>query len=202
MKYRKRVSSPFGLNLSCRFRGTVVVFFLSVLSLHAQTNADQFFENLKKHCGKAYAGSMPGGASVKDFEGKQLVMQVRACESERIRIPFFVGDDRSRTWVLTRENGRIKLKHDHRHDDGTEDKVTQYGGTATNAGFAHMQIFPADQQTASLIDYASGNVWWITLSGTEFSYNLRRIGSDRFVSVVFDLTKEVEAPEAPWGWVE
>jgi hypothetical protein len=112
-----------------------------------------------------------------------------------------VGDDRSRTWVLTRdENELIKLKHDHRHADGSEDEVTQYGGLATNSGSATTQFFPADQFTADLLPAAVGNVWWITVDETSFTYNLRRLGADTHFAVRFDLTKPIETPAAPWGW--
>lgn len=163
-------------------------------------NAQLFWEKLKSHCGKAYAGRLPEGVSQQGFDGKTLAMHVLYCDDNTIRVPFFVGDDRSRTWVLTYQDGIIKLKHDHRHEDGSEDKVTQYGGTASNSGFAHMQIFPADVETATLIPYAAGNVWWITLDDTTFSYNLRRVGSDRLFTVLFDLSTEIPTPEAPWGW--
>ena len=127
-------------------------------------------------------------------------MHVRNCDENTIRIPFFVGDDKSRTWVFTYKNDRIQLKHDHRHEDGSEDKVTQYGGTTSNSGSATLQFFPADQQTCDLIPNAAANVWWITLDETSFTYNLRRIGSDRLFTVKFDLTKTVPTPSAPWGW--
>ena len=48
-------------------------------------------------------------------------MHVRSCEENRIRIPFFVGDDKSRTWVLTFDSDQIQLKHNHRHEDGSVD---------------------------------------------------------------------------------
>jgi len=60
----------------------------------------------------------------------------------------------------------------------------------------------ADQETCNLIDYACGNVWWMTIDETSFTYNLRRIGSDRLFSVKFDLTKPIEYDERPWGWKE
>lgn len=161
---------------------------------------DDFFNNLKKHCDKAYKGEITQGQGNKDFDGKELVMHVRSCKENEIRIPFFVGDDKSRTWVLKRENDRILLKHDHRHQDGSEDKVTQYGGWTPNAGSSSMQIFPADEETRVLIPYAANNVWWITIDETSFTYNLRRVGSDRQFSVKFDLSKEVKKPQAPWGW--
>ena len=173
------------------------------LYLVAQTSSapSQFFDTLKKHAGKAYEGTVTAGAREGDaFSGKRLVMHVRSCEENRIRIPFFVGDDRSRTWVLTRENDRILLKHDHRHEDGSEDKVTMYGGWSSNAGSPSIQMFPADQFTQDLIDYAAFNVWWITIDEKSYTYNLQRIGSPRVFTVTFDITKEIEAPLAPWGW--
>lgn len=98
------------------------------------------------------------------------------------------------------DNGLIKLKHDHRHEDGSEDDITQYGGIASNTGMATIQFFPADQETTDLIPHAANNVWWITVDEESFTYNLRRIGSDRYFSVKFDLNKEVESPGPAWGW--
>lgn len=161
----------------------------------------QFWDTLKNHCGKSYEGEIVAGGKEGDgFTGEKLIMHVRSCEDNVLRIPFFVGDDKSRTWVLTMgDDHLILLKHDHRKTDGTDDEVTQYGGRSPNTGLSDIQFFPADQFTANLIAYASNNVWWITVDGNSFTYNLRRIGSDRLFSVKFDLSKEVEAPGAPWG---
>ena len=171
----------------------------------SQENSTQreFFDNLRKHNGKAYEGTVTSGSRVGDgFSDKRLVMHVRSCEENRIRIPFFVGEDKSRTWVFTSKDDRILLKHDHRHADGTEDKVTMYGGWTPNTGTANMQFFPADQFTCDLIGYAAFNVWWVTIDDKSYTYNLQRIGTKNVFTVTFDLTKEVEAPSAPWGWEE
>jgi hypothetical protein len=184
-------------------RSIILILIVSFsVKLHAQdkNGAVQFWEVLQKHCGNAYEGTLSETASNDAFTGKKLVMHVRACEGNVIRIPFFVGEDKSRTWFLKLEDNRITLKHDHRHEDGTEDKVTQYGGTASNPGLSNIQVFPADAYTAELIPAAATNVWWITINENEFSYNLRRIGSDRLFIVKFDLTKKISAPSAPWGW--
>lgn len=167
-------------------------------SAQEKSASAKFWETLSAHCGKAYEGKLVTPESDPRFAGK-LVMHVRSCEDGTLRIPFFVGDDRSRTWVLTMENDLIQLKHDHRHSDGSEDKVTQYGGMATNSGSATTQFFPADQFTADMLPAAVGNVWWITVDETSFTYNLRRLGADTHFSVRFDLTKPVETPAAPWG---
>lgn len=164
------------------------------------TEANEFWNKLQTLCGKAFEGTLELPENDEDFGGKRLIMHVRSCEENVIKIPFFVGDDKSRTWVLTFENDRIELKHDHRHEDGSEDEITMYGGTTTNSGQATIQLFPADQHTKMLIPAASTNTWWITLDDNQFTYNLRRLGTERVFRVSFDLSKTIETPEAPWGW--
>lgn len=182
----------------------LILLFLVKFSLAVQAQESipsaLFWEKLSAHCGNAYEGKLVSPESDPRFAGK-LVMHVRGCEDGTLRIPFFVGEDRSRTWVLTMdEQNLIQLKHDHRHEDGSEDQVTQYGGKASNTGSANSQFFPADEFTAKLLPAAVGNVWWITVDETSFTYNLRRLGSNTHFSVRFDLTKPVEIPAAPWGW--
>jgi hypothetical protein len=177
---------------------------VSTIAVPAQTTPANavFWGELQKLCGKAFLGAVAAApADDTTFKDKALVMHVRSCEKDRIRIPFMVGEDRSRTWVLTRNESRILLKHDHRHQDGTPDKVTMYGGLTTNVGMPTRQVFPADQETVTIIPPAATNVWWIDLvPGEHFSYSLRRMGSERFISIKFDLKTPVKAPEAPWGW--
>jgi hypothetical protein len=192
--------------LKILFAGLVFILSSNQTAL-AQTETKNgnavFWAELQNLCGKAYAGTVAAApADDTTFKGKELVMHVRACEADRIRIPFFVGADRSRTWVLTRQKDlRIVLKHDHRHEDGKPDKITQYGGLATNIGLPTRQVFPADQETVEILPAAAPNVWWIELvPGEYFSYNLRRMGSERFFSIRFDLKTPVKTPEAPWGW--
>ena len=182
---------------------TVFSLLLLTVSASAQTRSDtdSFWNNLKGLCGKAFEGTVAVDSTQDPrFAGKELVMHVRSCSANQIKIPFHVGEDRSRTWVLTRlKSGRIMLKHDHRHEDGKPDAVTMYGGTTTNFGAKDRQLFPADDQTVKVVPAAYGNIWWIDLKEGAFVYNLRRVGTDRLFSVSFDVTKEVEAPPAPWG---
>lgn len=91
---------------------------------------------------------MAGGKEGDGFTGEKLVMHIRSCENNTIRIPFFVGDEKSRTWVFTINTDKlIQLKHDHRYKDGSEDKITQYGGRNSNKGLPNIQFFPADKHT-------------------------------------------------------
>lgn len=127
-------------------------------------------------------------------------MHVRSCTSGEIRIPFHVGGDRSRTWVLTTTADGIRLKHDHRHQDGSEDAVTQYGGDARPPFEAGRLEFPADSFTIGLIPAAATNVWTIEIEpGQRFVYALRREGTDRRFRIEFDLTRPVPPPPGPWG---
>lgn len=177
-----------------------MILSFSVSFSQEKSEAQQFWNSLQNLCGKSFEGTLVLPENDQQFGGKQLIMHVRSCTDNIIKIPFFVGDDKSRTWVLTYENDRILLKHDHRHKDGSEDEITQYGGKTTNAGQVSIQTFPADQETKNLIPEASTNIWWITLNDVEFTYNLRRLGTPRVFKVTFDLTKAVENPDAPWGW--
>ena len=180
-----------------------LILFLSFSTFYAQQSpAEKFWTQLQGHCGEAYEGTITSENPGEDFAGKKLIMYVSSCDENNIKIPFFVGDDKSRTWVLTFKDNRIKLKHDHRHRDGSEDKITQYGGQATNTGLADLQVFPADTQTAELLPAAATNVWFIGLDKDHFTYNLKRIGSNTDFSVEFDLSQPVENPGAAWGWEE
>lgn len=193
---------------------------------------DVFFEALSTHCGKAYAGELVSDdAADADFVGAEMVMYVSECSEDRIAVPFHVrigeGDgpgniaewDRSRTWLITRTETGLRLKHDHRHDDGTSDAVTMYGGDTApgdgGAGIARAQEFRVDEESIALferegLDVSVTNVWRVEIdtAGTEngqFAYQLKRsteagAPEDRNFRVEFDLTREVEAPPAAWGW--
>lgn len=162
---------------------------------------EQFWASLARHCGQAFEGRVVEDSSANpDFARTPLVMHVRSCEEGRILVPFHIADDRSRTWIFTVTDSGLRLKHDHRHADGTEDEITQYGGDTRGPGTPSVQEFFADAHTAMLIPAASANVWTVEIKpGVLFAYALRREGTDRRFRVEFDLTKPVNPPPAPWG---
>ena len=120
--------------------------------------ADAFMAALARHCGQAFAGRIvanePASAQPDAFEGKPLVMHVRGCDAPTMQllVPFHVGDDRSRTWVLTRTPAGLRLKHDHRHEDGSPDVQTMYGGESNTTGSAIRQEFPVDAESIALFE--------------------------------------------------
>jgi len=160
-----------------------------------------FWSSLQSLCGRAFSGTLTeGNAADSVFRREALMMHVRECTPSVIRIPLHAGADRSRTWVLTRTDAGLRLKHDHRHSDGTEDRITQYGGDTRGNGIAKKQEFHADAHTASLIPAARTNVWTVeVVPNTLFVYALRREGTDRRFRIDFDLTKPVQLPPPPWG---
>jgi len=176
----------------------------------ANAPSDAFMSAVAAHCGKAFEGRIavnePKTDAPDPFEGKRLVMHVRGCEdpAHELRIPFHVGDDHSRTWVLTRTEHGVRLKHDHRHKDGSPDAVTMYGGDSKPPGTAQRQSFPVDSDSVAMFRKADmlasvQNTWAMDVEPDQrFVYELTRPGGRHF-QVVFDLSKPVALPPAPWG---
>lgn len=190
-----------------RIRNILAGLSLLAVLPAAAAPADDFLNSLRALCGKAFEGTITtneGGAANDPFVGKRLVMHIRDCKAGEVRIPLHVGEDRSRTWIVTRTATGLRLKHDHRHADGTEDTLTQYGGDTLSPGTAERQEFPADAFSRTLFTDnklppgAQQNVWALEKKGPgSFTYELSRPG--RLVRMMFDLTKPVATPPAPWG---
>ena len=145
------------MNLKLSF---LVVLLLSSLSVSAGQDAmdesskaqSEYWGGLLALCGARFEGEMTFPESGQDsFAGKRLVATFAECGDAVIKIPFHVGENTSRTWVLRKVDGGLELKHDHRHEDGTPDEVTMYGGTTASSGSNLAQSFPADAYTAELI---------------------------------------------------
>ncbi len=165
---------------------------------------DAFFNAIAAHCGKAYRGKVTtDNAGPSKFSTETLVMHVRRCSDSELQIPFHVGKDASRTWIISKTGSGLSLKHDHRKPDGSDDPSTMYGGHTLDAGFDTVQSFPADQYSKELfvkqgIPQSNGNTWQMYIYPNTFSYRMVREG--REFRVDFDLSKPVEAPSAPWGY--
>jgi hypothetical protein len=158
---------------------------------------DVFFLNLSALCGQTFEGRVttddPADA---DFRSQRLVMHVRDCSADEIGIPFAVGEDRSRRWVITRTDAGLRLKHDHRDEAGEIHGYHMYGGDTAYAGTAERQEFPVDQE--SIDQFVAGgatvsttNVWAVEVRpGEAFVYELSR--PNRLLRVEFDLSRPVQ----------
>lgn len=214
-------SGPLAVKLAiwgspCRLRGMkpyMAVAPALALILAACTAASDdpssvsgFEAALAPLCGQAFEGTIvTTDAQDDDWRAERMVMHVRECKPGYIAIPLFVGEDRSRTWVLTQNADGWELRHDHRHEDGEPDVLTMYGGFASTPPDALRQEFPADQSTKDLFDaenipVSKTNVWavYVNPEANIFAYELRR--PERFLRAEFDTSTPVEAPPAPWGW--
>lgn len=164
---------------------------------------DAFFNAIKALCGKAFQGKVSKANVGNTFGNAKLVMHVRKCIDSEIQIPFHVGDDASRTWILTKTGAGLMLKHDHRNEDGSFHSSTMYGGHTVDEGFPQVQSFPADVYSKSLfiesgIAASTDNVWQMMIYPSRFSYRLIRPA--REVQVDFDLKNPIATPSAPWGY--
>lgn len=153
-----------------------------------------FINNLASLYGKSFKGEQlyrsHHGAS---WAERKMIMHVTVCDEDKVYIPFHIDDDHSRTWMFVAEDGKLRFKHQHLHEDGTPEEGSMYGGYATDEGTAFVQYFPADEYTGQVIEGGAGNVWIVTLADdlSWYSYRLDRDGEKR-LEIRFDLTKPIQ----------
>lgn len=185
---------------------------------------DAFWTALSSHCGEngeglAYAGGLVSeDERDADLQNQAMIAHWAQCSEDRIAIAFHIADDtaddgwdRSRTWLVTRTQDGLRLKHDHRHADGSEDAVTQYGGDTADEGTANQQAFPVDDYSIAMferegLDASLTNVWALEAfaqgsDGPAFTYQLtRRNDETRLFRVVFNNSDTIAPPPPAWGW--
>lgn len=161
----------------------------------ADTPQDVFLARLNALCGQRFEGRVVTTDPVDDdFRNSRLVMHVRDCAANEVGIPFAVGEDRSRRWVITRTETGLRLKHDHRDPQGEIHGWHMYGGDTVAPGTAERQSFPVDAESIAMFreggaEASTTNVWSVDVRpGDIFAYELRR-PSGRFLRVEFDLTR-------------
>ncbi|MGJ8564266.1 MAG: hypothetical protein ACSHXY_12040 [Alphaproteobacteria bacterium] len=186
------------------FLGLSAGLILAACGNKAATPQDAFFDEVSKLCGQAFEGKIVSTDEADaDWRKETLIMHVRDCSKTEIKIPLHVGENRSRTWIITKTDNGLRLKHDHRHEDGSSDAVTMYGGDTADAGTASEQNFPVDAESIALFEkeglgVSVTNVWAVRLGDETFTYQLSRPG--RLFQAEFDTTKPVSAPPAVWGY--
>lgn len=172
--------------------------------------AEGVFEAMQANCGKAFEGRVIKGPADDAWRSAKLVMHIRDCSASVIKVPLAYNEDRSRIWVFTRHaDGTVSLKHDHRHSDGSEDKITQYGGRSVDGDGApgDMDIaFPVDAESIAVfkengLNTSTENTWHISKDGDDFVYRLTNPRGRDF-RVAFDMTKPVTPPPSAWDRVE
>ena len=169
--------------------------------LSAQT---AFMDAFKPYCGQAFPAKIVADNQPSPAWDFPLVVHIRDCEENVVRMPLHVGDDRSRTWVLTQHAGYIDFQHYHLQEDGTPDAVSPYGGQTIAAGEASVQAFPVDEASKALfiengLEVSTTNTWTIRFVDEHtMSYQLSRPG--RLFEVHVDLSQPIDVPPPAWGY--
>jgi hypothetical protein len=166
---------------------------------------DAWWARMMEHCNNAYEGGLtlepPGDDMLRGDE--LLLVHFRGCSETELRLPFHIEAEpgewnRSRTWIFTRHEDRIELRHDHRHEDGTPEDNTFYGGFTQDEGTPVRQVFiftDYDEYT----DAGPHRGWRVDIEPhSRYTYGTFR-GDDWRWRVDFDLSQPGAPPPAPWG---
>lgn len=152
-----------------------------------------FLNNIAQLCGQSFTGRESFIAEGREsWAHKSFVMHVTVCEDDRVYVPFHLDDDHSRIWMFLVEDGRLRFRHDHRHEDGTPEDITMYGGYSDGLGTSLLQNFPADEYTCELLPTACDAVWRVFLSEdlSAFTYQLLDQGELLFEGT-FDISRPI-----------
>jgi len=163
----------------------------------------EFWQAIRPYCGQAFAGELvsarPGDDSFRNMEVK---IHIKRCRDSELMIPLQVGEDRSRTWVLSRHAWGVRLKHEHRNPDGSAQDTSNYGGLAPPPASGLSLSFPVDEETLAMLPNSVGGIWTLEIENETLFYQVRRKGVDAVFRLAFDLSEAVEPPAEPWGWEE
>ncbi len=166
--------------------------------------AQAFWSLLQEHCGQAFEGRLITAAPGFDMldGSERLIVHFRQCSDFETRLPFHIEEgpdawDRSRTWVFFNHGtDGLELRHDHRHQDGSEEENTWYGGSAIEGG-ERWQRFVYPPRTEEMGVFMG---WRVEIHpGERYTYGTMRDDEWTF-RVDFDLSKPVEPPPPPWGF--
>ena len=178
---------------------TTIMLLICGAAAIADEKQQAFFQSLKNICGNSYLGTVvKSNESDTSWREAKIVIHTPPCDqdmSKEIRIPLHVGADKSRTWIISKTETGLRLKHDHRHSDGTPDAVSMYGGDTVDSGTTNQQNFPVDDFSKALflengLDVSITNVWRLSVENAHLSYRLSRPG--RLFQVDFDLSKPIK----------
>ena len=178
-------------------RVLLAMAFLSSCSKSSSVLEDSFIQELAPYCGKSFHGKLvssdPQDAT---FAAATITLTLESCTADEVHMPLAVGENTSRTWVITDRETYLTLQHMHLHEDGTEDKVSRYGGDSAVSKKARRQEFLADDFSKNVflknsLEPSIDNVWAMELSEDNiFAYELRR--PDRFFRLEFDFSMPIE----------
>lgn len=171
---------------------SILVISLVAVSCNVKEKSvqEKFVDNLSTYCGHSYGGKVVFPEEPPRGFTDPLVAHFTICDDGKVHIPFHVGENKSRTWMLDMKEEGLLFKHDHRHEDGTPERMTMYGGWADDNGNEYLQNFPADEETIALREGLKSHTWQIRLSEDlhTYSYSLF-LNGELYFQADFDMTK-------------
>ena len=187
----------------------IVIASLCVLTASQPTETlnlqHVFFDRFLGYCGQSFAAHIVEDDQPSEAWNQPLVLHIRDCEADTLRMPLHVGEDRSRTWVLQRTEKGLNFQHIHLHEDGSADAVSPYGGHTAETGTESLQSFPVDAASKTLFEQnglavSTQNTWRLGFPSADIlSYQLTRPNRSFIVHV--DLSQPVEEPPPAWGYL-
>jgi len=162
-----------------------------------------FWDRLQQHCGNAYRGEVADATPfyAGTLEAETVRIHVRDCTDRLTHISLHIDDNHSRNLLLTKTATTLRLKHDHRYEDGTEEEITQYGGDAPKPGLETRQIFEADAHTEDILPDRFDNFWFLDfMDDSTFAYGVHWPKHGNSIRIEFDITETIDPPPAPWGY--
>ncbi|MDX3772513.1 hypothetical protein QE250_00120 [Chromatiaceae bacterium AAb-1] len=186
---------------------TALILSVTPVAAEPAKAAQQFWDNLAQHCGKAYAGKRVIARDDRPdmLNGDEtLIVHFRTCSEQLLTLPFHIGKtdgswDRSRTWRFSWADEQLELRHDHRLENGEPDHSnTMYGGLSIPPGTEQLQSFLFTERVS---DAGEPLGWKIEIvPGERYSYGTY-MGERWSWRVDFDLTTPLpQVPVAPWGF--
>jgi hypothetical protein len=198
------VLAPLAL-IGCAERGDVPPAPPETAAVAYSDHQEAWWSHMMMHCDRAFEGGLsvapPGDEMLQGDE--LLLVHFRECTDDELRLPFHIekaeGEwDRSRTWIFSRHEESIELRHDHRTREGEPDESTMYGGFTQTPGSANQQVFIfTDYEEYDPAGPKRG--WRVEIEpNVRYTYGTFR-GEDWRWRVDFDLSSAVAPPPAPWG---
>lgn len=148
-----------------------LLLFTIPLSANDANPQNEFWRALQALCGRSFQGEIATNKTTHQLTG-DLEIKTKACSTDRVEVSFAIGSDRSRTWILTRTQTGLRLKHEHRKPNGQLDKITNYGGDTQAPGKATRQAFVVDDETRALVDGTDKNIWVFEFKDGYLAYEL------------------------------
>lgn len=163
-------------------RLSILLLALCSANAIAAGNHQRFFNNISALCGQTLSGKVLVNQPADPFwNGKTLRLAIGQCSHSDVVMVLSTGDRKPLMLTLRQRADSLQLEHRYLLPDGSEGKLSRFGGRTQGPGSPARQQFPADAMSKALfmdnnMKDATFNVWEISLEGGQLHYRLDRSG--------------------------